>query len=230
MMLNTDQKFSVMDVLTVSVSIQEKNGYVKNHLCPAGKQSNVDMLRNHFYGDASDKITVTQQHEIQAQEVAAFFRCLSFKALERDLSAYESNALRFVTQTLVDYRAMGIAASLPSTYLNKSQRDEWQHLEAELAVTSKPVGEIHKIVTLDNLKVHYVQQIGRDQSKLVCCADDQGNIVKFFSNRQDFSPVKPGDTLNVQGFVKSQGASKFHGGQETMLNNIRLVKKSPVSV
>jgi hypothetical protein len=57
-------------------------------------------------------------------------------------------------------------------------------------------------------------------SSLVCCSENGKNIVKFFVDINEKKLVE-GETIKLQGFVKSQQVSNFHNGKETMVNRIK---------
>ena len=63
--------------------------------------------------------------------------------MERDLTEFELNVLKFVTTDVAGKEKIGIAASLPKVFYNKMDSDTWEDRERELGRTSEFVGELH---------------------------------------------------------------------------------------
>lgn len=214
-------EFPVLDIVAVSVAIDEKYGYIKKHFHSNDQIPNTDRLKSHFSTNDSDaKINVSDSHYELAEEIIDYMKGLVMKAMERPLTAYENNVLQFVTSKTAGFRTMGIAASLPNVYRNKLERDKWQERELLLAYNSDYVGELYKSIDLC-LVVENIKDLNTTvPSRLYCCSDSNDNIVKFFTNNKSLMVFEKGDTINVKGRVKSHEVSKFHGGKETMINYV----------
>ena len=109
----TKPQFPTLDVLTVACAVFRLNGYVKKHQ-QSEKTPNVSLLYNHFYNDVH--ITLTETDRQCAESVIDYLKGLSFKAIERELTGFEANVLKFVNSDVVDSSNLGIAASLPQVY------------------------------------------------------------------------------------------------------------------
>lgn len=221
-------KFSTINVIEVACAAHRKNkGFVKSGMQEEGVTPNSAMLYSHFLGKLNKetgkheykKLKVIPQDQTTALEVIDYLTGLSFKALERKLTDFEHNVLTVITSETIGKDSIGIAASLPKVYLNKQVQDVWADRENELARVSEYVGTVNSRCPF-TLKVENVRYINSVGSSLVCCSENGQNIVKFFVDLNDKKMVE-GDTISLQGFVKSQKVSAYHNGKETMINRIK---------
>lgn len=221
--------FNTLDVIAVANAVYKEQGYVKkNEADEMGYKgtkifSNSERIYAHFFGNTGFDTTLVEPVKVSAtdvdtaEEIIEYFKGLSFKAMERQLTSFEENVLKFVQTTQVGSDTLGIAASLPKVYETKLKQDEWTDRENELSRISEYVGTMKQRETF-TAKVENVRWIGRTNSFLTCCSVDDKNILKFFSQEE----LKQGDTVSVTGFVKSQNVSNFHGGKETMINRVKV--------
>lgn len=214
--------FKPVEVIAVANAIFRNQGYIKknetNDLAVNGPvtQANSYLLREHCTG--SKPVLVTDVDRNQAEEIIVYLTGLSFKAMERGLTDFETNVLKFVTSESVTIKDVGMAASMPQVYDFKLKQDAWEERERELAELSEFEGKIKQrsdfMLTVEN-----VRYIGRTGSYLYCTSTEKGNIVKFFF-QEKFTEV--GETVALSGYVKSQDISKYHGGKETMINRVKV--------
>jgi hypothetical protein len=217
MSTNPSTTFLVNDVVAAACSVFRTNGYIKKSDAVGDQKSNSSLIYSHFFSPDTFKADVTQEDRDSAAVIVDYLRGLSFKTMERGLTNFESNVLRFVISDSVDKSSLGIAASLPQVYKHKLDQDKWEERESELAAASDFVGELRKRGEF-NLVVENVRYIGRTESYLYCASLDN-NIVKFFS-QEKCGDV--GQSVTLTGFVKSHHESKYHGGKETMINRIKV--------
>lgn len=215
-------EFDTKEVVAVSCAVDRINGFVKKSDVGFGtnvdKKPNVNFLYEHFCNN--EKVDVTDSDRELAEEVVDYLKGLSFKALERKLTEFETNVLTFIGSEKVNKNQLGIAASLPNVYRNKLDADTWTSREAELGRTSDFVGKVGSRCEFD-AKIENLRYIAKTMSYLVSCSVDDKNILKFFS----VSEVgKVGDIIKVTGFVKGQAISKFSNAKETMINRVKISK------
>lgn len=215
-------EFDTKEVVAVSCAVDRINGFVKKSDVGFGtnvdKKPNVNFLYEHFCNN--EKVDVTDSDRELAEEVVDYLKGLSFKALERKLTEFETNVLTFIGSEKVNKNQLGIAASLPNVYRNKLDADTWTSREAELGRTSDYVGKVGSRCEFD-AKIENLRYIAKTMSYLVSCSVDDKNILKFFS----VSEVgKVGDIIKVTGFVKGQAISKFSNAKETMINRVKISK------
>jgi hypothetical protein len=211
----TKAQFPTLDVLTVACAVFRLNGYVKKHQ-HSEKTPNVTLLYNHFYND--DHITLTESDRQCAESVIDYLKGLSFKAIERELTGFEANVLKFVNANVVDSSNLGIAASLPQVYEQKLRQDEWTVREQSLSSSSEYVGKLQSRDQFQ-LVIENVRYISSSSSYLYCCSQSGSNIIKFFHEKE---LGEPGSQLDITAFVKAHQISTYHGGLETLVNRVKV--------
>lgn len=224
---------TLLEVMSASCAVHRtNNGFIKTNdaRVSEGLVPNSKIMYDFLLGTdkpeknkaINERVKVTDADITKATEIIEYLKGLSFKALERNLTAFETNVLKLVTTSgEVSKDQIGIAASLPKVFENKLDQDKWAIREAELVETSDYVGTQKSRCQLDNLTVENVRMIQSVGSYLVCCSQDNRNIVKFFSPDERLTPENVGSTINITAFVKSHQVSDFHGGKETMVNRVK---------
>ena len=99
------------------------------------------------------------------------------------------------------------------------EQDNWTDRENVLSRSSQPVGTLDKRGKF-NLKVEFCRYIPRTMSYLITSSVDDKHIVKFFSSNMH----EVGKTIQVEGYVKDQKRGRYHNGQETILNRIKIIE------
>tara|TARA_E500000331_G_scaffold356408_1_gene414681 strand:+ start:1425 stop:2084 length:660 start_codon:yes stop_codon:yes gene_type:complete len=213
--------FKTIDVISASVSAFRLNeGFIKKDQIKFDKKyenkiANSDLLYFHFYGDK--KLSVIEEDTKEAEEIIDYLKGLSFKAIERELTDFESNVLKLVTADHLPKDKIGIAASLPKVYQNKVEQDAWTDRENLLSRASEPVGKLHTRETFKNIAVEFVRYIPRTMSYLVTCSIDDKHILKFFTDKNPKSK-----SITVTGYVKEQSKGRYHNGIETIINRLKV--------
>ena len=156
-----------------------------------------------------------------AQDVIDYLKGLSFKAIERKLTDFESNFLNLVNSEYIDKTQLGITASLPKVYFNKIDQDNWSDRELQLSRTSKAVGELNNRSSF-NAVVEFVRYIPRTMSYLITCSVNDQHILKFFHAKN----IDLGKEIKLDGFVKAQTKGRYHNGMETVINRIKIQEES----
>lgn len=222
--------FKTKDVIAVSCAAHRFNsGFLSKDSIrfdkkAEGKRANSDLLYAHFldpkdlkFKSALPKLKVTKEDLEMADDVIDYLKGLSFKAIERKLTDFESNVLSVVNSEHIDKTQLGITSSLPKVYFNKIEQDNWTDRELELSRTSNELGELHTRGTFD-AKVEFVRYIPRTMSYLITCSVKDQHILKFFHAKN----IKLESIIRVDGYIKSQGKGKFHNGIETIINRIKI--------
>lgn len=217
--------FPTIDVITASCAIHRLNeGFLSKDNVRfdkklEGKKSNSDYLYDHFYSQFP--LDIIDADKVQAEEVIDYLKGLSFKAIERELTEFESNVLKLVNSKEVEKDKLGISASLPKVYLNKVEQDNWTSRETVLANTSQAIGTLHQRGDFTGI-VEYVRYIPKTMSYLISCSVDNKHILKFFTDKS----LKLNSKISVEGYVKSQNRGRYHNGIETLINRIKIADNS----
>jgi len=106
-------------------------------------------------------------------------------------------------------------------YERKISQEAWEDRESELAQDSVWVGVPMTKDEFD-ITIENIRYLSRTDSYLIC-AQEQGNIIKFFIDGSKLDGRSEGDVCKIACWVKKQEVSKYHGGQETMVNRVKFL-------
>ena len=214
--------FPTREVISASAAAHRLNdGFIKkdqirfDEKCK-NKTCNSDLLYNHFYRE-NQKLKILEKDYDMADIIIDYLKGLSFKAIERELTEFEKNVLKLVSSENVEKDKIGITASLPKVYSNKVEQDRWTDRENVLAGTSQAVGTLRERGSF-NVKIEFCRYIPRTMTYLVTTSIDDKHILKFFHDKS----FKVGSDVKLEGYVKSQGRGRYHNGQETIINRIKI--------
>ena len=225
--------FLVEEVISAACSAHRVNGgFIKSNSygLEEGQVPNSKLLYQHFLGTVDKKnnktvrqlLTITDEDKTFATEIIDYLKGLSFKAMERNLTDFESNVLKLVSSESIDKTQIGIASSLPKVYNNKLEQDSWTAREGELARNSEHVGTVGQRSKF-TIKIENIRQIASVGSNLYCATVlNSDNIIKFFGEHN----IKVNDVINIGAYVKGQDVSNYHGGKETMVNRIKIIENN----
>jgi hypothetical protein len=222
--------FKTKDVIAVSCAAHRFNsGFLSKDSIRfdkkfEGKRANSDLLYAHFlesnelkFKNPLPKLKVNKDDLTMADNVIDYLKGLSFKAIERKLTEFESNVLNLVNSEYIDKTQLGITSSLPKVYYNKIEQDAWTDRELELSRTSLTVGTLHERGNFD-VTIEFVRYIPRTMSYLITCSVKGQHILKFFHSKN----INLGDTINLDGYVKSHNKGRYHNGMETVINRVKI--------
>ena len=234
-----EDQYSLTDLLSLSVAVNRINGgYIKKdahvELDNDGEQiklPNLFIINNHIgiekFKTTSikntldkyySKVEVIESDSKNVDHMIKYFKGLSLKAIKRDISDFERTILGMINKEFVQYKDIGIIASLPSVYQNGQKQREFNKLEKTLAKNSSYIGDLNERQTFD-LKIIHKKFIWRSNSYLYVACEGDSNIVKFFSQ----NPVgEINDNINLTGYVKDHTKGKMSGGNETYLNRVKI--------
>ena len=233
-----EDQYSLTDLLSLSVAVnrvndgyikkdanieEDENGYQKklpnlfiinNHLgIEKFKTSRIDKTLDTYYND----ISVVESDSENVEHMIKYFKGLSLKAIKRDISDFEKSILGLINKEFVQYKDIGIIASLPSVYENGQKQRAFNKMEKELAQQSQYVGRLHERESF-TLEILHRKFIWRSNSYLYVAKEGDSNIVKFFSQR---SSADVGDVVSLTAYVKDHTTGKMSRGAETYLNRVK---------
>ena len=233
-----EDQYNLSDLLSLSVAVNRiNNGYLKKDAYIDSDSDGVELqlpnlfIINNPLGIEKFKTTrikatlskyysnveVTADDSLNVDHMIKYFKGLSLKAIKRDISDFEKTILGLINKEFVQYKDIGIIASLPNVYHNGQKQREFNKTEKALAKTSNYVGVLHDRCTF-NLTVIHKKFIWRSNSYLYVTQEGDSNNVKFF-NTADEGNV--GDKVIVTGYVKDWQSGKYSGGKETYLNRVK---------
>ncbi len=233
-----EDQYKLTDLLSLSVAVTRINGgYIKkdadikvddngyqtqlpnlfiinNHLgIEKFKTTRINNTLSHYYND----IDIVDSDSENVAHMIKYFKGLSLKAIKRDISDFERTILSIMNKEFVQYKDIGIIASLPNVYENGQKQRQFNKEEKKLAKSSKYIGTLHERNDF-TLEVIHKKFIWRSNSYLYVCKEDNSNIVKFFSST-DGPDV--GNTITLTGYVKDHTLGKMSNGCETYLNRVK---------
>ena len=232
----------LVTALELSVAIHDRYGFTSkstsDRATDTGKQSNLDAQGNPIPNSARlyrqlfptanvteserEKFEIKPEHVSQAREIRETLQAFSFKAIERSLTNFEQQILSIVNSDTVTHKDLGRIASFPNVYERKISQDAWEERESDLARNSEFVGEELNRAEFD-VVIENVRYLSRTESYLICASESGKNIIKFFVHERKLEGLTEGDTIKLQGYVKKQEVSKYHGGSETVINRVKFI-------
>tara|TARA_B100001057_G_scaffold413259_1_gene429774 strand:- start:590 stop:1255 length:666 start_codon:yes stop_codon:yes gene_type:complete len=216
-----DSIFNLKTVMTYAVAAHKQNNeqYVNQ-----GLASNKIIIQTHLglldeFRMAFVDI-IPNDCEKLADKVINYYKGLTFKAMGGKINDFEQRVLSIVNSGEVTMRDIGVVASLPKAYFRSVKRDETDLTIRKLSNNSIFVGTVNSDLSgkLNILNCSFIQSL---QCHVVN-GEMNGNLVCFFTKH----PAEYwGTSCNIKGKVKRHQRSKFHKGNETVLNYVKLVDK-----
>lgn len=156
----------------------------------------------------------------QAREIISYYQGLMMKAISGKINTFEERVLQVVRDNEVSVRDIGVAASLPKSYARSVEREKVEETQRALSVDSQPVGAVGETMDLDLeiLRMNYIQKL---MCHVVNAKDAAGNLIVFFTSKEH--EFKGKTQVNVRGRIKRHQVSSYHGGNETVLNYVKVV-------
>lgn len=220
--------YPLNDVLAYSVLAYDLIGDYSNYPCDAEKEYNLSnkvtirSLMNLPHGSDDPRYNVEPNEDQRkiAKDMVDYYQKLIFKALANQLNSFETKVLAMVQSGEVSGKDIGLIASLPKSYYKAVQQEQIEERLASIASDSSFIGSLNEPVQLqiEVLRVNHIKKLGCD---VVNAVDQNNNIIIFFTGNGDaFKDTKT--KFNVAGRVKRHQTSKFHKGNETVLNYVKI--------
>ena len=156
----------------------------------------------------------------QAQEIISYYQGLMMKAISGKINTFEERVLHVVRDSEVSVRDIGVVASLPKSYARSVEREQVEETQRALSVDSQHIGAIGDTVEIDLniMRMNYIQKL---DCHVVNGKDEKGNLVVFFTSKDREFMDK--EQVKIRARVKRQQVSSYHGGNETVLNYVKVV-------
>ena len=216
-----DTIFDIKTVMTYAVAAFKQNNekYVTD-----GDASNKIIIQTHLgllddHRMAFVDIMPKDCEEI-ADKVIEYYKGLTFKAMGGKINEFEQRVLSLINNGELSMRDIGVVASLPKAYFRSLKRDITDQTIRKLSINSVFVGTVNSDITgeINMLNCSFIQSL---QCHVVN-AEMNGNLICFFTKH----PAEHwGKTCTVKGKVKRHQKSKFHKGNETVLNYVKVIQK-----
>jgi hypothetical protein len=199
--MSNSTKFSILDVVTASVCVDKKLGYIKEK----NKVVMAELLSGETAGDITENVEPEEVIELldwgREQKGSDFYRSL------RDI----------LSQSEITASQFGFVACLPMLKRMAEGRDEQRKELEKTTASSEWIGTERKrgefFVKLTGKR--YLNNYG---SYLYNVVTRDGNLGVFFN--QNELEVKEGECFIMKATPKRHQVSKYHGGKETMFNRV----------
>ena len=103
------------------------------------KTKAIDSTLNKYY----PSIDILDEDYENVDHMVKYFKGLSLKAIKRQISDFEQTILGLIGKDFVEYKDVGVIASLPNVYANGQKQKAFNKVEKQLAKGSEHVGELH---------------------------------------------------------------------------------------
>ncbi len=162
---------------------------------------------------------VTEEHKKIAQDIKQYYKGLALKAMGGKINDFEQKVLEIINKDTVEPQEVGIVTSLPKSYFRSIDRDLVNENLFKVSKGSKHIGNEGDGLKLQItcLSTSFIQRLG---CHIVTALDTNNNIVIFFTGK---SPDQFEGTINVSCKVKRHQVSRFHGGNETVVNYVKVI-------
>lgn len=215
-------------VLALSVAIDRQQGFIKSGFGYYDYSRGTHIHDNKTaiamaLTETEQTVNVTDEDRELAQTIKTSFRDeLIGKKLMNKLNSFEESVLNSIANDVVDNFGVSIIASLPNSYRVQQKRQDLDNWFDAHRATSEFVGKTGERLKFQ-VEVKDVKFIAKFGIHLVTCINNDGNIVKFFFNREpDIAGLIEGKRLMLTGKVKTHDVSKFSDCKETVFNYVKI--------
>lgn len=229
-MARQKQQYNTRQVLELAIAVDAKQGFIKSGFGYYNRENekqvydNKTCILNFMQGvDGAEEFTITQDCVEQADKIVDEFKHeLIAKKMMGNINDFEGNVLRCLSDEAVDGFGVAILASLPNSFRVLSKRQGLDDFFDQHRKTSEFIGKPGERLMFQ-VNIKDVKFIAKYSIHLVTCLDNNGNICKFFFNREpDIAGILEGKDVMLTGKVKTHDVSKFSNCKETVFNYVKI--------
>lgn len=223
-------QFDSRQVLELAIEVDKKQGFIKSgfgffdHETQKRVNDNKTCILNFMQSlpDAED-IVISDSTKKEADKIIDEFKQeLVSKKLMGLLNDFEQSVLNAIGSPTTDTFGVAVIASLPNSFRVLQKRQGLDEFFEQNRKTSNFVGKIGERLKFA-VDVKDVKFIAKFNIHLVTCINGDGNIVKFFFNREpDIQGILEGKKVMLTGKVKTHDISKFSQCKETVFNYVKI--------
>ena len=208
--------------LAVANNVYVKHGYVRTTEATFGeRQSNKQRVTEAL---AKENPKYTKKDMAMAEEIIDHYQGLLLFKLGDKQSDFQESVLSCIAQDTVQYKMLGVLASLPHTYKCTIEREKRQEHEKKMAKESSFVGEAKKRNIFD-IVVEMVKPLPHKGLNIITFLDNNKNIIKYFTpNDPGEDGIVVGANLQISAYVKDHQINKYNDGKETIVNRIKVLR------
>lgn len=214
---------NVQEVLAVAFAAYRKNGGYEKYSTgyrdePNTVTANKDLVKMYFWKDSSldPHLTVLPEDYESANDALKYFRRYTLGVLGDNLSGFQADIYKYVTQETIPSNRIGILAYVPELVKKETAESAYKKLlrtEYRDSQHIKHVGE-HVEGVVKILSVFYSSQWERYN----CVGDLAGNLVSFMTPTK----LAVGDMKQLKARIKDHTKNRTFDVNETRLNYVKL--------
>ena len=220
--------YNTRQVLELAIEVDKAQGFVKSgygyfdHEKDVRVNDNKTQILNFMQG-AEEMPTISEDTVAQADKIVDEFKNeLISKKLMGTINDFEQSVLNSIGNETTDGFGVAVIASLPNSFRVLQKRQGLDTFFDEHRATSEFIGKIGERMKFA-VNIKDVKFIAKFNIHLVTCLDKQGNICKFFFNREpDIAGILEGKDVFLTGKVKTHDVSKFSNCKETVFNYVKI--------
>ena len=221
-------QYNTRQVLELAIEVDKAQGFIKSgygyfdHEEDKHVYDNKTAILNMLEG-ATDMMPISKSSVTEANKIVDEFKQeLIAKKLAGSINDFESNVLQSIGNETVEKFGVAVLASLPNSFRVLQKRQGLDNFFEANRKTSDFVGKVGERLKF-YVDVKDVKFIAKFNIHLVTCINDDGNIVKFFFNREpDIAGILEGKRVLLTGKVKTHDVSKFSNCKETVMNYVKI--------
>lgn len=223
-------QYNSRQVLELAIEVDKTQGFIKSgfgyfdHESQKRVNDNKTCILN-FVQDLPDAqdIPISEETKTEASKIVDEFKQeLVSKKLMGTLNDFEQSVLNAIGNETTDNFGVAVIASLPNSFRVLRKRQGLDDFFESNRKTSEFVGKVGERLKFA-VDVKDVKFIAKFNIHLVTCINDDGNIVKFFFNREpDIAGILESKRVMLTGKVKTHDVSKFSNCKETVMNYVKI--------
>ena len=221
--------YSSRQVLELAIEVDKAQGFVKSGFGYFDRENdkqindNKTCILNFLQGIEDSDITISNESKAEAGKIIDEFKQeLVAKKLMGTLNDFEQSVLNAIGNETTDNFGVAVLASLPNSFRVLQKRQGLDNFFEANRKTSEFVGKVGERLKFA-VDIKDVKFIAKYNIHLVTCINNDGNIVKFFFNREpDIAGILEGKKVLLTGKVKTHDISKFSNCKETVMNYVKI--------
>lgn len=223
-------QYNSRQVLELAIEVDKQQGFIKSGFGYFDRENQIQVddnktcILNFVQGlETAKDITISEQSKKEAEKITGeFHNELVTKKLMGTLNDFEQGVLNAIGNETTDNFGVAVIASLPNSFRVLQKRQGLNNFFDDNRNTSEFVGKVGERLKFA-VDVKDVKFIAKFNIHLVTCITDDGNIVKFFFNREpDIAEILEGKHVMLTGKVKTHDVSKFSQCKETVFNYVKI--------
>jgi len=223
-------QYNSRQVLELAIEVDKTQGFVKSGFGYFDREADKRVNDNktcilHFMQglpEAEDIVISDATKKEAGKIIDEFKQELVAKKLMGTLNDFEQSVLNAIGNEVTDNFGVAVLASLPNSFRVLQKRQGLDDFFETNRKTSNFVGKVGERLKFA-VDVKDVKFIAKFNIHLVTCINDDGNIVKFFFNREpNIAGILEGKRVFLTGKVKTHDVSKFSNCKETVMNYVKI--------